>query len=222
MPALAAMISMGTLSQAPMAPALIQEVLSVSSPKKAVVECTIAYLKHFAYIEYSKPKEAIAALALNNINVGGRPLNVEMAKSLSQKSSVVNSSLALSSLPLMMQEAVAMQQMQFQQALLMQQTMTAQQAANKAATMKSTTELAATRAAEISLLLLHLQYLYQSQDLLLVIKEGGGLLPTLLLAIIGVVSPDHQLGPIIIQAMKGIEGPIETSENTIIEAEEGI
>jgi hypothetical protein len=49
-----------------------------------------------------------------------------------------------------MQQAVAMQQMQFQQALLMQQTMTAQQAANKAATMKSATELAAARAAEIS------------------------------------------------------------------------
>jgi hypothetical protein len=51
---------------------------------------------------------------------------------------------------MMMQQAVAMQQMQFQQALIMQQTMTAQQAANKAASMKSATELAAARAAEIS------------------------------------------------------------------------
>ena len=115
-----------------------------------VVECTITDSKHFAYIEYSKSEEATAALALNNIDVGGRPLNVEMAKSLPQKPSVVNSSLASSSLPLMMQQAVAMQQMQFQQALLMQQTMTAQQAANRAATMKSATELAAARAAEIS------------------------------------------------------------------------
>ncbi|BBG93394.1 RNA recognition motif-containing protein [Prunus dulcis] len=87
-----------------------------------VVECTITDSKHFAYIEYSKPEEASAALQLNNMDVGGRPLN----------------------------QAVAMQQMQFQQALLMQQTMTAQQAANRAATMKTATELAAARAAEIS------------------------------------------------------------------------
>lgn len=115
-----------------------------------VVECAITDSKHFAYIEYSKPEEATAALALNNIDVGGRPLNVEMAKSLPPKPSVANSSLASSSLPLMMQQAVAMQQMQFQQALLMQQSMTAQQAATRAATMKSATELAAARAAEIS------------------------------------------------------------------------
>ncbi|KAK6255234.1 hypothetical protein SCA6_016539 [Theobroma cacao] len=113
-----------------------------------VVECTITDSKHFAYIEYSKPEEATAALALNNMDIGGRPLNVEMAKSLPQKPAV--SSLASSSLPMMMQQAVAMQQMQFQQALLMQQTLTAQQAANRAASMKSATELAAARAAEIS------------------------------------------------------------------------
>ncbi|KAK7318960.1 hypothetical protein RJT34_03669 [Clitoria ternatea] len=207
MTALAATTSMGTLSQAPMAPsaaamAAAQAIVaaqalqahaaqvqaqsakdSTGSPEKAskdealkktlqvsnlsplltveqlkqlfgfcgtVVECTITDSKHFAYIEYSKPEEATAALALNNIDVGGRPLNVEMAKSLPQKPSPANSSLASSSLPLMMQQAVAMQQMQFQQALLMQQTMTAQQAANRAATMKSATELAAARAAEIS------------------------------------------------------------------------
>lgn len=115
-----------------------------------VVECTITDSKHFAYIEYSKPEEATAALALNNMDVGGRPLNVEMAKSFPQKPSHLNSSLAGSSLPMMMQQAVAMQQMQFQQALLMQQTLTAQQAANRAASMKSATELAAARAAEIS------------------------------------------------------------------------
>ncbi len=113
-----------------------------------VVDCTITDSKHFAYIEYSKAEEATAALALNNMDVGGRPLNVEMAKSLPQKPA--NSPLSSSSLPLMMQQAVAMQQMQFQQALIMQQTMTAQQAANRAATMKSATELAAARAAEIS------------------------------------------------------------------------
>jgi len=111
-----------------------------------VVDCTITDSKHFAYIEYSKPEEATAALALNNMDLGGRPLNVEMAKSLPQKPAV---SLA-SSLPIMMQQAVAMQQMQFQQALLMQQTMTAQQAANRAATVKSATELASARAAEIT------------------------------------------------------------------------
>ncbi|ESW25609.1 hypothetical protein PHAVU_003G050400 [Phaseolus vulgaris] len=207
MTALAATTSMGTLSQAPMAPsaaamAAAQAIVaaqalqahaaqvqaqsakdSAGSPEKSskddalkktlqvsnlsplltveqlkqlfafcgtVVDCTITDSKHFAYIEYSKPEEATAALALNNMDVGGRPLNVEMAKSLPQKPSVVNSSLASSSLPLMMQQAVAMQQMQFQQALRMQQTMTAQQAANRAATMKSATELAAARAAEIS------------------------------------------------------------------------
>uniref|UniRef100_A0A5B6ZJI3 Uncharacterized protein n=1 Tax=Davidia involucrata TaxID=16924 RepID=A0A5B6ZJI3_DAVIN len=115
-----------------------------------VVECSITDSKHFAYIEYSKPEEATAALALNNMDVGGRPLNVEMAKSLPQKPAILNSPLGSSSLPLVMQQAVAMQQMQFQQALLMQQTMTAQQAANRAATMKTATELAAARAAEIS------------------------------------------------------------------------
>lgn len=115
-----------------------------------VVECTITDSKHFAYIEYSKPEEATAALAMNNMDVGGRPLNVEMAKSLPQKPALMNPPLTSSSLPLMMQQAVAMQQMQFQQALVMQQTMTAQQAANRAATMKSATELAAARAAEIS------------------------------------------------------------------------
>lgn len=110
-----------------------------------VVDCIITDSKHFAYIEYSKPEEATAALALNNIDVGGRPLNVEMAKTLPPKSVIVNPSL-----PLMMQQAVALQQMQFQQALLMQQTIASQQAAARAATMKSATEIAAARAAEIS------------------------------------------------------------------------
>lgn len=114
-----------------------------------VVDCTITESKHFAYIEYSKAEETASALALNNMDVGGRPLNVEMAKSLPPRP-VLNSPLGSSSLPMVMQQAVAMQQMQFQQALLMQQTLTAQQAANRAATMKSATELAASRAAEIS------------------------------------------------------------------------
>ncbi|CAG7889350.1 unnamed protein product [Brassica rapa] len=111
-----------------------------------VVDCTITDSKHLAYIEYSKPEEATAALALNNMEVCGRDLNVEIAKSLPQKPSLDNSS--SSSLPMMMQQAVAMQQIQFQQAILMQQAMATQQAANKAATMKSATEFAAARAAE--------------------------------------------------------------------------
>ncbi|RWR87131.1 Dynein alpha chain, flagellar outer arm [Cinnamomum micranthum f. kanehirae] len=115
-----------------------------------VVECSITDSKHFAYIEYSKPEEAMAALALNNMDVGGRPLNVEMAKSLPPKTAVGNSSLHQASLPMVMQQAVAMQQMQFQQSLLMQQTLASQQAASRAATMKSATELASARAAEIS------------------------------------------------------------------------
>ncbi|KVI00425.1 Filamin/ABP280 repeat-containing protein [Cynara cardunculus var. scolymus] len=116
-----------------------------------VIDCSITDSKHFAYIEYSKPEEATAALALNNMDVLGRPLNVEMAKSLPQKPANMNAALGSSSLPMVMQQAVAMQQMQFQQALLMQQTMNAQQAANRAATMKTATELAAARAAEISM-----------------------------------------------------------------------
>ncbi|KAL9237834.1 hypothetical protein vseg_012336 [Gypsophila vaccaria] len=113
-----------------------------------VVECTVTDSKHFAYIEYSKPEQATSALALNNLDVGGRPMNVEMAKSLPPKPVT---SAASSSLPIMMQQAVAMQQMQFQQALLMQQTMNAQQAANRAATLKSATDLASARAAEITM-----------------------------------------------------------------------
>lgn len=115
-----------------------------------IIDCSVTDSKHFAYIEYLKPEEATAALALNNMDVGGRPLNVEMAKSLPPKPSILNPGLTTSSLPLMMQQAVAMQQMQFQQALLMQQTLTTQQAANRAASMKTATELAAARAAEIS------------------------------------------------------------------------
>ena len=45
-----------------------------------VVECTINESRHFAYIEYSKPEEEIVALALNNMDVGVRPMNVEMAE----------------------------------------------------------------------------------------------------------------------------------------------
>ncbi|VAH57115.1 unnamed protein product [Triticum turgidum subsp. durum] len=110
-----------------------------------VVDCTITDSKHIAYVEYSKPEEATAALALSNVDVGGRPLNVEMAKSLPQKTSIANSNL-----PMMMQQAVQMQQMQFQQSLMMQTSIAAQQAAVRAATMKNATDAAAARAAEIS------------------------------------------------------------------------
>ncbi|KAL8088823.1 hypothetical protein AgCh_038559 [Apium graveolens] len=176
MTALAATTSMGTLSQVPMAPsaaamAAAQAIVaaqalqahaaqaqaqsnhrkdSSESVDKDVVDCSITESKHFAYIEYSKPDEATAALSLNNLDVGGRPLNVEMAKSLPAKLAVLNPPIGSSSLPMVMQQAVAMQQMQFQQSLLMQQSMAAQQAANRAATMKSATDLAAARAAEIS------------------------------------------------------------------------
>ena len=116
-----------------------------------VVDCTITDSKLLAYIEYSKPEEAAASLHLNNMDIGGRPLNVEMAKALPpSKSSILGSSLQQSSLPMMMQQAVAMQQMQFQQSLIMQQNLAAQQAATRAATMKSATEMASARAAEIS------------------------------------------------------------------------
>ncbi|KAJ3683268.1 hypothetical protein LUZ60_013495 [Juncus effusus] len=111
----------------------------------AVTDCTITDSKHFAYIEFTKPESAASALSLNNIEVGGRPLNVEMAKSLPVKSA--NNA----SLPTMMQQAVALQQMQFQQALAMQQAAATQAAAARAATMKSATEAAAARAREISM-----------------------------------------------------------------------
>ncbi|XP_077212285.1 RNA recognition motif (RRM)-containing protein [Tasmannia lanceolata] len=139
-----------TLQVSNLSPLLtVEQLKQLFSYCGTVVECSITDSKHFAYIEYSKPEEATAALALNNMDVGGRPLNVEMAKSLPSKSAI-NSSGQQSSLPMVMQQAVAMQQMQFQQALIMQQTMASQQAANRAATMKSATEMASARAAEIS------------------------------------------------------------------------
>ncbi|CAM0878783.1 unnamed protein product [Alopecurus aequalis] len=110
-----------------------------------VVECTITDSKNTAYVEYTKPEEATAALALSSVDVGGRPLNVEMAKSLPQKATLANSNL-----PMMMQQAVQLQQLQFQQALMLQTSMAAQQTALRAATMKNATEAAAARAAEIS------------------------------------------------------------------------
>ncbi|KAJ4956833.1 hypothetical protein NE237_013616 [Protea cynaroides] len=118
-----------------------------------IVECSITDSKHSAYIEYSKSEEATAALALNNWDVGGRPLNVEMAKTLPLKPSILSSNVNESSLTVMMQQTVALQQMQFQQSLLVQQAaINSQQAANRAA-MKSATETAAARAAEISKML---------------------------------------------------------------------
>ncbi|ONM30863.1 RNA recognition motif (RRM)-containing protein [Zea mays] len=107
-----------------------------------VVDCVMTDTKQIVYVEYSKPEEATAALELNSKSVGGRPLNVEMAKALPPK--------ANNNLPMMMQQAVQLQQIQFQQALMMQQSIAAQQAAARAATMKSATEAAAARAAEIS------------------------------------------------------------------------
>lgn len=113
-----------------------------------VSECKIDDSKQLAYIEYTKPEEAKAALALNNMAVGGRPINVEMAKSLPLKkpSSASNTN----GLPVMMQQAVAIQQFQFQQALLVQQAVASQHAALQAATTKNAQETAAARAAEIS------------------------------------------------------------------------
>lgn len=114
-----------------------------------VVDCTFTDSKQIAYVEYSKPEEAIASLQLNGMDVGGRPINVQMAKSLPSKSSLSNASLN-NSIPLMMQQTVALQQMQFQQSLIMQQAMASQQAAARAAAMKSAAETASARAAEIS------------------------------------------------------------------------
>eukprot|EP00252_Welwitschia_mirabilis_P027585 TRINITY_DN94_c0_g2_i1.p1 TRINITY_DN94_c0_g2~~TRINITY_DN94_c0_g2_i1.p1 ORF type:complete len:505 (+),score=126.51 TRINITY_DN94_c0_g2_i1:363-1877(+) len=118
-----------------------------------IMHCEIVDSKKLAYIEFSKVEEAKAALALNKRDMNGRQLSVEMAKSLSLTrvaSLAATSSTQQSPLPMMMQQAVAMQQMQFKQALLMQQTMASQQAASRAASMKSATEMASARAAEIS------------------------------------------------------------------------
>ena len=106
-----------------------------------VTECKISDSKLLAHIEYGNPEQAKAALALNNMEVGGRPINVEMARSLPPKQPLLPSP---SSLPVMMQQAVAMQQFQFQQAVA------SQQAALQAANVKSASEMAAARAAEIS------------------------------------------------------------------------
>ncbi|KAG8053723.1 hypothetical protein GUJ93_ZPchr0001g30517 [Zizania palustris] len=159
MSVLAATTSVGALSQAPMAPsaaamAAAQAIMAAQALQAHAVQMQ-ADLKAAgreasgstdkADKEYTKQEEATAALALNNMDVGGRPLNVEMAKSLPPKTTLANSNL-----PMMMQQAVQLQQMQFQQALIMQQTIAAQQAAARAATMKSATEAAAARAAEIS------------------------------------------------------------------------
>ncbi|KAG7583139.1 RNA recognition motif domain [Arabidopsis suecica] len=78
-----------------------------------IVDCFITDSKNLAYIEYSKPEEATAALTYNHILSFGRLLNVEIAKSLPQKPSSDRSSY---SLPMMMPEAVAMslQQLELQ------------------------------------------------------------------------------------------------------------
>ncbi|CAL9222086.1 unnamed protein product [Arabidopsis halleri] len=78
-----------------------------------IVDCFITDSKNLAYIEYSKPEEATAALTYNHIFSFGRLLNVEIAKSLPQKPSSDRSS---SSLPMMMQQAVTMslQQLELQ------------------------------------------------------------------------------------------------------------
>eukprot|EP00250_Pteridium_aquilinum_P021648 c25190_g1_i2 orf=121-2430(+) len=113
-----------------------------------VSDCKIDDSKQLAYIEYTKPEEAKAALALNNMGVGGRPLNVEMAKSLPLRKPSTGPS--ANGLPVMMQQAVAIQQFHFQQALLVQQAVASQHAALQAATAKTASETAVARAAEIS------------------------------------------------------------------------
>lgn len=123
-----------------------------------VITCKISDSKKSAYVEFSKHDEAKSALELNNMEVKGASLKLELVK----PARVVKqaATLAISNaggtaaqpapLPIMMQQAVAMQQLQFQQALLMQQAMASQQAAARAANVKSAAEVAAARAADIS------------------------------------------------------------------------
>ncbi|KAL2654097.1 hypothetical protein R1flu_022225 [Riccia fluitans] len=128
-----------------------------------VTDIKLSDSKQSAYVEYSTPEEAKAALALNNMEVGSRQIKVELEKKSSRGSGKQgvgagsggggSAAAAPPPLPVMMQQAVAMQQLQFQQALLMQQAMATQQAAARAATVKSAAEMAAARAADISKLL---------------------------------------------------------------------
>ncbi|KAG6553951.1 hypothetical protein Mapa_004868 [Marchantia paleacea] len=127
-----------------------------------VTDIKLSDSKQSAYVEYSSPDEAKAALALNNMEVGSRQIKVELEKKVSKPASKQGvgsgsggggSAAATPPLPMMMQQAVAMQQLQFQQALFMQQAMATQQAAARAATVKSAAEMAAARAADISKLL---------------------------------------------------------------------
>ncbi|KAL3686163.1 hypothetical protein R1sor_004185 [Riccia sorocarpa] len=128
-----------------------------------VTEIKLSDSKQSAYVEYSTPEEAKAALALNSMEVGSRQIKVELEKKSSKGSSKQgggsgsggggSAGSAPPPLPVMMQQAVAMQQLQFQQALIMQQAMATQQAAARAATVKSAAEMAAARAADISKLL---------------------------------------------------------------------
>ncbi|XP_074269463.1 uncharacterized protein LOC141592618 [Silene latifolia] len=63
-----------------------EQLKRVFGVRATIVECTITDPEHVAYIEYSKPEQAaIAVLALNNLELGGRLLKVEMAKSLPPK-----------------------------------------------------------------------------------------------------------------------------------------
>lgn len=55
----------------------------------------VSHSKHFTCIEYSKSEEAIVTLALNNTDVSGCSLNVEMAKSLPQKPANMNVALVI-------------------------------------------------------------------------------------------------------------------------------
>ncbi|BBN00360.1 hypothetical protein MPTK1_1g28520 [Marchantia polymorpha subsp. ruderalis] len=128
-----------------------------------VTDIKLSESKQSAYVEYSSPDEAKAALALNNMEVGSRQIKVELEKKVSKPASKQgvgsgsggggSAAATPPPLPMMMQQAVAMQQLQFQQALFMQQAMATQQAAARAATVKSAAEMAAARAADISKLL---------------------------------------------------------------------
>lgn len=62
----------------------------------------------------------------------------------------------------------------------------------------------------------------QSQDLLSITGEGGGLALIHLLVILRITALGHHWGPIITQAMIGKDGPIEILGNIVIDTEDEI
>ena len=95
-----------------------------------------------AVVEFSKPSEAISALALSGMAVGDKVMKAELCSTVKQRQETSGN------VPLAVQQA--MQQMQYNQAVYLQQAQAANLAASKIAKSKSAAEMAAQRVKEIS------------------------------------------------------------------------